>query len=342
MEPSLLVKENEKTVHLSLNRPRKLNVLNDEIIYQLKEKLVELQNNPQVKVLFLSGEGDKGFCAGGDVVNVVNTYQDFEKGYFFKLEYEVDQMIHHYPKPIIAFCNGITMGGGVGLVNGAKLKIFDPKTILAMPEISIGFFPDVGSSYFLNRLEKKWCLFLALTGARVSSSLANHLGLCDFIIDKGNWSQVMSLSDFNEQVELAKALHYGPINSEDEYLDLDLELDKVSSMSNIEEFDQWAQSYSQNRKGNPWILESLQLYLQGSPLSAKIIWEYFTWARDKTLEQCFEMDLSIGRAMLDDSDFLEGVRAQLIDKDKRPNWKFKTLQSISEETWNPYARLIKG
>jgi len=322
-------------VELALNRPQKLNVLNDQIISELKNSLSEATSNDSANMVFLSGKGPKGFCAGGDVVSVLNYQGNQPKGYFFKAEYEVDLMIHRFPKPMIALCHGATMGGGVGLTSGCRVKIFDPTTLLAMPEITIGLFPDVGASYFLNKLEKKWCLFLAMTGARLDAPLAQALGLCDFIIEQSQWPKLKESSSYNELIKKCKDLSTVTLIDLEEFSDLD----SINSMSSVDEFDLWARKYSE--KGHPWIIASLQNYLHGSPLSAKIIWSYFHWACGKSIEECFQMDYQLCCLMLDHSDFREGVRALLIDKDKSPSWMFKDLNSISDDIWSKYKNLLK-
>lgn len=337
MTKNVLVTKRKETMEVILNRPHKLNVLNDEVLAELKTALQQAEQNSGIEMVFLSGIGPKGFCAGGDVVSIVNYQGNLPKTHFFKAEYEVDFMVHRFQKPIIGLCHGITMGGGVGLTNGCRLKIFDPKTLFAMPEISIGLFPDVGSSYFLNRLEKKWCLFLAMTGARLNASLSLALGLCDFVIEKKYWAQLKEYSSFDELAQRCRELHRGDRISLDQFHDLDT----ICDMTCAEDFDKWARNYLDQGDAHEWIKSSLQTYFKGSPLSAKIIWEYFSWGREKNLEECFKKDYELCCLMLEHSDFREGVRALLIDKDKKPSWMFKDLDSISDDIWSKYQELLE-
>lgn len=333
-ERSVIVTETEHWAELALNRPRKLNVLNDEVIGDLKKSLSEVASNDAYKMVFLSGRGPKGFCAGGDVVSVLHYQGHLPQGHFFNLEYEVDLMVHRFPKPIIALCHGVTMGGGVGLTNGCRLNVYDPKTLFAMPEITIGLFPDVGASYFLNKLDRKWCLFLAMTGARIDAHLAQTLGLCDYIVEQSLWPQLKESTSYDDLKSKCEQLCCGiPAHLED-FSDLDC----IDQMTSVDEFDTWARNYSD--QGHSWISTSLKSYLQGSPLSAKVIWAYFHWAKGKSLEECFQMDYRLCCLMLDHSDFREGVRALLIDKDKKPVWMFKDLNSISDEIWSKYEDLF--
>jgi len=337
MSSSILITKENGLAELALNRPNKLNVLDDHIIAELKMALEQAQQDPEIERVFLSGVGSKGFCAGGDVVSILKGQGTLPNGHFFNAEYELDLIVHRFKKPIVALCHGITMGGGVGLTNGCTFKIFDPNTLFAMPEITIGLFPDVGSSYFLNKLEKKWCLFLALTGARLNASISLALGLCDFVIAKSQWSKVKCSSSCDEFIARCEELHHGDRISLDEFHDLDT----ISSMTCVEDFDKWARYYVEQKDAHKWIKCSLHNYLNGSPLSAKIIWEYFTWAKGKTLEECFEKDYQLCCLMLDYSDFREGVRALLIDKDKNPLWMFKDLDAISSEVWSKYEALLQ-
>ncbi len=336
MKKSVLRHDQDNWCELSLNRAEKLNVLNDEIISELSRALNAIAIDDQIERVYLSGSGPKGFCAGGDVVNVINYSGDQEPGHFFKAEYEVDLMIHRFKKPIISLCHRIIMGGGVGLVNGTSLKVFDQKTLLAMPEITIGLFPDVGSSFFLNQLERKWCLFLAMTGARLSTALSFALELCDYVIARDSWDKLKATKDHSELLELCKELHSCEAIDLSEFSDLNV----INDMKSVYEFDRWAREYAQKENANHWIKSSIETYLQGSPLSAKIIWSYFNWAKGKSIEECFAKDLELGRQMLECSDFSEGVRALLIDKDKNPKWMFKELSEISSEVWSKYEALF--
>jgi len=336
MNETVLKTNHKSWCELILNRPAKLNVLNDEIIGALRVELEAMALDDNVKRVFLTGAGPKGFCAGGDVVSVVCDNSDKEKGHFFKSEYEVDQLIHNFKKPIVALCHGIIMGGGVGLVNGCRVKVFDSRTLFAMPEITIGFFPDVGSSYFLNKLPKKWCLFLALTGGRLSSAMSHALGLCDYVVDQAHWDKLKDTSCEQDLIAQCEGLHATQDFSFEDYSDLDV----IEGMNSIEEFHTWASAYSKEDSANEWIKNSLKLYLQGSPLSAKVIWHYFNWARNKSIESCFDLDYQLGCLMLEKSDFKEGVRALLIDKDKSPQWMFEDITSISQEVWGPFEKLF--
>ena len=335
MLPSVISHIEHRSLNLSLNRPKKLNVLNDDIISELKNALDKAQEDSSIDRVFITGEGDKGFCAGGDVVNVVQSFKEgkySDPGHFFKEEYAVDLKIHEFTKPIIALCHGIIMGGGLGLVNGATVRVFSPDALVSMPEITIGFFPDVGASFFLNQLERKWSLFLALTGARLDASMAHHFKLCDFIIDKEDWNEIKRSSGHEELLSLCKMKDLSSSMrdfDESEFRDLDI----IDSMLSIEEFDHWAKNYIQTPNAHPWIVNSLKTYLSGSPYSAKIIWNYFLWARNKTLKECFAMDYRIGSFILQNGDFSEGVRALLMDKDKSPQWKFKSVEEIKVEDW---------
>lgn len=327
MENIVLVQKKGPWGHLALNRPNKLNVLNLDIINELSAHLEALNKDSSIGMISLEGMGDKGFCAGGDVVAVINHDGD-NKGQFFAKEYELDLTIHKNEKPIMAFVHGIVMGGGVGLINGASYRISDSKSLFAMPEITIGLFPDVGASFFLNQCPRSWSLFVALTGARLSASMAKSLGLIDHIVGRSSWDKLKEASDTKSLDTLIR-------ECEESHLDYDhSSLSKVlaplEEMTELSEFIDWAQAIPSD--SDAWILSSVKTFFSGSLLSAQIIWDYFSWARGRSLEECFAKDLELGTMMIDDSDFREGVRALLIDKDKSPQWRYSTLDDLHQDS----------
>ena len=174
--------------HLTLDRPSALNALNLELIAEISNALEQWKDDSSIDAIFLDSSHEKAFCAGGDVKALIqhSPNDQAEKIEFariyFQREYALDYLIHTYPKPLICWGDGFILGGGMGLFQGAHCRITTERSVLAMPEIAIGLFPDVGASYFLNRLPEYLGLFLGISGYKISGSDALLLGLADYQI----------------------------------------------------------------------------------------------------------------------------------------------------------------
>src|ERR1700749_466911 len=169
---------------ITLNRPGALNALSLAMILELRDLLERCSAEPEVYAIVLQGAGDKAFCAGGDIRAL---YQSFKSSgslhrEFFAAEYPVDYLLYDYPKPYIALMDGITMGGGMGLAQGSRLRIVGERTRMAMPEVAIGFFPDVGASYLLSRLPGQLGRYFALTGVQIGAADALYSHLADLYL----------------------------------------------------------------------------------------------------------------------------------------------------------------
>src|SRR5918999_6126400 len=172
--------------HIVLNNPRALNALDLGMLRAMEEKLLQWREADEVACAVLHADSEKAFCAGGDVKALVTALRRDRTispaRDYFTAEYFVDCLIQVYPKPILCWADGITMGGGIGIMNGAAYRVVTERTMMAMPEIAIGLFPDVGGTYFLNRMPEGLGLFLALTGARFDGRDAVSIGIADGII----------------------------------------------------------------------------------------------------------------------------------------------------------------
>jgi enoyl-CoA hydratase/carnithine racemase len=311
---------------LKLNRPDKLNCLNSSLISSLNHILEEWKTDGRVQKVVLSGKG-KAFCAGGDVVALIQAHrQGRSDGHkFFEREYEVDLKIARYPKPFIVLGHGPVMGGGIGLFQGAGERILDPNAVLAMPEITIGLFPDVGATYFLNQLPSFWGFLLALTGMRLSASVALSLGLADGLISKELWPQ--AIDRLKDQAELKE--QYEPLDplAREFVVTVEGELAQLFPWPGLEAFDQLARTY----KGFAPLEQAFKTYCHGSPTSAAVIERQLLRGQELTLEEAYEKEAQMARAFLQHHDFHEGVRALLIDKDHAPKWKPSSLKEICQE-----------
>ena len=168
--------------HLTLNRPSGLNAIDLEMVRSLQTQLDAWATDPNIKAVTLRGAGEKAFCAGGDIRSLYDSYkhQDTLHTLFFEEEYALDLTLHHYAKPVLALMDGYVLGGGMGLAQGADLRVVTERSRLAMPEVAIGYFPDVGGSYFLTRTPGQLGTYLGVSGIQIRASDALYCGLADW------------------------------------------------------------------------------------------------------------------------------------------------------------------
>lgn len=325
----------------TLNAPNSLNSLTLPMVDLLDAQLLAWQADNNIVCVVLRGSGDKAFCAGGDVVALHNSAVsgDDYAATFFEHEYRVDYLIHTYQKPIIVWGHGIVMGGGMGLLAGASHRVVTAQTRLAMPEVTIGLYPDVGGSFFLNRAPGRTGLFLALTGASINASDVLFLGMADRFLDHAQFNDVLGalqaqswnntniaskqvstiLKQFEAQAGARPAnvvrAHYDYIQ---QVADNDVIDDTVASITTYDGDDEWL------RKG-------VQTLKSGCPVTIHIIDQQLKRGRQLSLKEVFQMELVISINCTRFRNFPEGVRALLIDKDKNPRFEPATLQGVTRE-----------
>ncbi|MEY9977314.1 enoyl-CoA hydratase/isomerase family protein [Lysinibacillus sp. RC79] len=334
---------------ITLNRPKALNSLSTEMLKPIGEKLKEWEANDQIHLIILRGAGEKGFCAGGDIKTLYkarSSQEAFKNAeVFFEEEYLVDMAIYHYPKPIIACLDSIVMGGGIGLTYGATHRIVTERTKWAMPEMNIGFFPDVGAAYFLNKAPGFVGYYLALTASVIQAAdvlFANGAdsymtsdNLQKFLarVEQMDWHAQETNIALNQLIETYSSKTLG--NSE--LASLQNEINQHFSKYTVEEIIE-----SLDNNSSKFSHETKQLLLSKSPSSLKITLKQLLDARDKTLEECFATDLILAKNFLNHEDFFEGVRSVVIDKDRNPQYTFKTLADFTDEDMEKFFQDISA
>lgn len=323
--------------HLTLNRPAGLNALTLPMVRQLQQQLDAWAVDPQVHAVVLRGEGPKGFCAGGDIRSLHDSFKAGDSLHrdFFVEEYALDLCIHHYRKPIVALMDGFTLGGGMGLAQGAELRVVTERSRLAMPETGIGYFPDVGGSYFLSHIPGELGTYLGVSGVQIQAADALYCGLADWHIDSARLSTLderLNTLKWSEhplkdlQGVLARlgtqALDNPPLAALRPAIDHFFALPDVASI--IEQLRAVTVGDS-----HEWALKTADLLATRSPLAMAVTLEMLRRGRHLSLEDCFAMELHLDRQWFEHGDLIEGVRALIIDKDKQPRWNPATVAELS-------------
>ena len=344
----------------TLNAPKTLNGLSLEMTRLLATQIEVWAKDPAIALLILKGAGDKAFCAGGDlhalhhsmVSNLGKAAIDnTHAGTFFAEEYALDYRLHTFPKPIVVWGDGIVMGGGMGLMMGASHRVVTETSRLAMPEISIGLFPDVGGTWMLNRLPGKTGLFLGLTGAQIGAADALFAGMADYHLTRDTWP--LFLEQLTQQTWYANAAHANGQNDVqaagkneallDEVL-ARLATDPGVAMGPLQQHLSLihaccvgsdlnkivAALMALTEHSDPWLQRAAKTLGAGSPGSARLTYTLLKRVKHLSLADAYRFEWVAGLMCASHGDFAEGIRALLIDKDKQPKWNPATLHEATE------------
>jgi len=343
-----------KIGHATLTKPASLNALDLPMINLLTPQLEKWQQDPKIAMVILDGSGERAFCAGGDIVSMYKSMQDWDavkenpdakNSYalqnFFTQEYQLDYLIHMFSKPILVWGNGIIMGGGLGLMSGGSHRVVTETSRIAMPEISIGLYPDVGGSYFLNKMPAGCGLFLGLTGAFINAADAIYSNLADYFVPHdaqqalfdrllaANWQPDVLHQTLSSICDDFHTLHSEqlPQGNLIEYQDWLTSLATKTDASQAAEY-----IMSVNAEDNRWLSKAQKTLSAGSPITANLVFEQLLRGKDMTLAECFQMELGLSCKCGEFGEFQEGVRALLIEKDHQPNWRFKSVDQVPKAT----------
>ena len=330
----------------TLNAPGSLNALSLDMIDLLFAQFDAWVDDDQVAGVVLDAVGDKAFCAGGDVVALHRSIRETEPGRaprqaatFFEREYRLDHRVHTCPKPVLCWGHGIVMGGGIGLMAGASHRVVTARTKLAMPEITIGLYPDVGGSWFLGRAPGRSGLFLALTGAPLNASDACFAGLADFQLRHEDQAAVLdaiaaqrwSGRQVDDAARLSHLLQARTEGVERPVSPLRDSLDRIAAVIGHDRLEDIApRLLALANDDHPWLANASAAFAKGAPTSARLAIEMQRRAKHLSLADVFRLEwqASVGCCM--HGDFAEGVRALLVDKDKSPRWRPATLAEVDD------------
>ncbi|WP_444903193.1 enoyl-CoA hydratase/isomerase family protein [Microbulbifer sp. CnH-101-E] len=331
----------------TLNLPKALNALNLQMIDLLSAQLDQWADDDAVAAVWIDGSGDKALCAGGDVVALYEQSAAYgetpEYCYtteFFSREYRLDYQIHTYTKPIVVWGGGIVMGGGIGIMAGASHRIVTETTRMAMPEITIGLFPDVGGSWFLNRMPGRLGLFLGLTGAQFNGADALFAGMADRIIAQEQRETVLAAlaaldysasSAFNHRLisDCLKSCELSPLQRPESQLRE--HYDQIQQLTDFASLPEVCAAISAYQGVDKWLQRAATTLAGGSPLTPWVVWEQLRRTRHLSLADVFRMELILAVNLCASGHFKEGVRALLIDKDRTPKWRPLSLEEISPQ-----------
>lgn len=339
MTQDILFTEEGQLGVVTLNRAAALNALNFPMILALREQLESWKKDSRIKAVVVRALPGTAFCAGGDVrwlyqLGVARISEQME---FFKQEYCLNHLIHHLGKPYIALMDGVTMGGGVGISLHGSHPVASERFVFAMPETGIGFFPDIGASHLLTQCRDSLGIYLGLTGARLGAQDALNAGLIRQVVAADNMPHILDAlinEDLSEQAyqkvdACLSTFAYVPDATEPSQLH-----PLIATCFSAPDIEGICAAL--DRAKDPWADKVLNTLQQKSPLSLKITLTQLQQAKHSSLAECLNMDFTLVNQFMRGRDFYEGVRALLIDKDKKPHWSPERLDLISEQQVKDY------
>jgi enoyl-CoA hydratase len=335
---------------ISLNRPAALHALTLDMVHAVTEALLAWRDDAKIECVIIDHAEGRGFCAGGDIAFLRNSAlnDDGVSGRkFFHDEYQLNHLLFTYPKPVIAFMDGITMGGGVGISQPAKFRVATENTRFAMPETGIGLFPDVGGGWYLSRLEGRVGQYLALTGARIDGADCEALGLATHYLasdSTGEAKRKISEEDPDRIEGILGALAIKPPESKLTDQDNIIRINRLFASDVFEDI-----LAALEADGSDWAMKEAAALNTKSPQTCKVaLRQLAEGGAMSDFADNMAMEYRIGHRVLVRPDFAEGVRAVIVDKDNAPKWNPAKPEGVTgalldeifaplpaEEEWKP-------
>jgi enoyl-CoA hydratase/carnithine racemase len=328
---------------IALNRPKALNALSTPMIHAIRRALESWRNDDSVHAVVVYSPHPRAFCAGGDIRFLYQSAKAGEQAAideFFTDEYQLNHAIFTYPKPYIALLNGVVMGGGMGISQGARhtggLRVVTESTRMAMPETRIGLFPDVGVSWFLARTPGAIGRYLAATGATIDAADALYANLADVYVDEGalaglvdtlkqtRFASGAEVVRFIEGEGRADAGKTSELEANRAYIDTHFASGNgAACLKSLEN--------ATNGAEREWAAHTAAELRERSPLSIDMSLELIDRAKTSTMAETLRRDLGLTRATFDHGDVMEGIRARIVDKDNQPVWKVTRVEDVTRE-----------
>ncbi|MDX0773146.1 enoyl-CoA hydratase/isomerase family protein [Sinorhizobium medicae] len=321
--PEVIVERQGAIGRLRLNRPRALNSLNRTMIRAIAAALTEFERDPAIAAVLVTGEGERGLCAGGDIRMIYESGRERpeEGAQFWREEFIVNSRISAYSKPYVAIMDGIVMGGGVGVSSHGSHRIVTERTRFAMPETGIGYFTDVGATWLLPRAPGEFGTYLGLTGRDIGAAAVIHARLGDSFVPSERIDELVAIlaslpasakaEDVSAAIRTVSA--QAPASA---LLDHQPVIDRCFASDTVEEI-----LGALENEGTDFSRETLDLLKTRSAISLKLTLALLRAGRaSASLDECLEREYTATLGMLSNPDFYEGVRAAVIDKDRNPKW----------------------
>ena len=329
-EAEVLSRIEGKVGRITLNRPQAIHALNTNMIALMTEALLAWRDDPAVELVLLDHSGERGFCAGGDIRMLAESGagDGVAAREFFFTEYRLNHLLFHYPKPRVAIMDGITMGGGVGLSRPCRFRVATERTTFAMPETGIGLFPDVGGGWYLSRMPDHMGLWLALTGARIKAADCELLQLATDFVESAK------IPDLKAAI-LAEPHRIEAILTEFEgdagrpaLAQHQDEIAKLFAKDSVE-----AIIAALEAADTDWARDQLKVLATKSPQTLKVAFRQLQLgAKARDFAENMAMEYRIGARVVQRHDFLEGVRAVIVEKDNAPKWDPPTPAAVDAAT----------
>ncbi len=326
--PEVLIAVEGAVGRITLNRPGALHALTTNMCRLITEALVTWIDNGIVKLVMIDHAGERGFCAGGDIRMLAESGKGdgaLAREFFFT-EYRLNTLLHDYPKPIIAFMDGVTMGGGVGLSRPCRFRVATERTTFAMPETGIGLFPDVGGGWYLSRMSDHIGLWLALTGARIKAADCELTCLATDYVESARLPELKAAIIHDPlAVETLLTEYEGdagrpPLSAHQD------EIARIFAGESVE-----AIVAALEAADSDWARAQLEVMATKSPQTLKVAFRQLQLGGAmKRFADNMAMEYRIGARVVQRHDFLEGVRAVIVDKDNAPKWDPPTLEGVTE------------
>jgi enoyl-CoA hydratase len=331
MTPDIITRVEGHAGIISLNRPAALHALTLDMVHAMTEALLKWQKSRKVKCIIIDHAEGRGFCAGGDIAFLRNSaLNDGGKSgrQFFHDEYQLNHLLFTYPKPVVAFMDGICMGGGVGISQPARFRVATENTRFAMPETGIGLFPDVGGGWYLSRLEGRVGQFLALTGARVAGSGCLELGLATHYLSSEALADAKERIA-NEDVERIDGI-LGTLSATPPPSKIVETLFDINRHFASDRFEDILASLEGDESN--WAMRELATLRTKSPQTCKVALRQLADSAALTdFADNMAMEYRIASRVIVRPDFAEGVRAVIVDKDNEPKWDPATPEGVTDE-----------
>ncbi|MDB5449728.1 MAG: enoyl-CoA hydratase/isomerase family protein [Phenylobacterium sp.] len=328
-EPEVLTRVEGRVGRLTLNRPTALHALTTNMCRLMIEALTAWRDDPAVELVLLDHSGERGFCAGGDIRMLAESGAGDGRAAreFFFTEYRLNHLLFHYPKTTVAIMDGVTMGGGVGLSRPCRFRVATERTTFAMPETGIGLFPDVGGGWYLPRMPDHIGLWLALTGARIKAADCELVGVATDCVESAD---VEDLKAWIVKDPPAVETLLTEFEADAGRPTLAAHQDEIARLFGGESVEAIVSALKAT--DSDWAREQLAILSTKSPQTMKVAFRQLRLGFEaRNFAENMEMEYRIGARVVQRHDFLEGVRAVIVEKDNAPRWDPATLEGVTEE-----------